>query len=580
MSSRSEALSHAAGSDWGRLTGTASLEEFASAWLAVAGAGVGADRGVLVVRRAETERYAPVAFFPEGEPCGPFLADAAERALYEARPLAIEDAPRLGIACPAWAQGRLEAIAAFEWSRAPEEPREATIRAVQWGIPWIEARLGAASSPGNGQASSFGSTVLPRVLAAKGYVDAARAAATELAHWFSLERVSVGYAEAGRVHLAAISNTAQFDSRLELPRAIEAIMRDAQGQAKTVRQPGPQGESSALGMLAGQSLFCLEQATPFEDPVAGQIEQACAALAPALDLQRANERPWHQRVLRVARAQIAALSGPRATRRRAVATAALVAIAVLVFAKGEFRVAADAALEGSVRRVLSAPFDGYVAASIARAGDRVARGAPVAELDDRDLRLERLRWAGQRAQYERQMQEASAKHERGQMQITAAQVDQADAQMKLLDEQLRRARIVAPFDGLIVSGDLSQSVGSAVKKGETLFEVTPLAGFRVVIFVDESEIDYIAAGQKGSVLLTAISGRSFPIAVTLVTPVARVKDGRNTFRVEASLQGPIDRLRPGMEGVAKIDTGPRNLVWIWTHRFTNWLRLKVWSFWP
>ena len=28
------------------------------------------------------------------------------------------------------------------------------------------------------------------------------------------------------------------------------------------------------------------------------------------------------------------------------------------------------------------------------------------------------------------------------------------------------------------------------------------------------------------------------------------------------------------------ETGSRNLVWIWTHRFTNWLRLKAWSLWP
>ena len=35
-----------------------------------------------------------------------------------------------------------------------------------------------------------------------------------------------------------------------------------------------------------------------------------------------------------------------------------------------------------------------------------------------------------------------------------------------------------------------------------------------------------------------------------------------------------------MGRVAKIETGSRNLVWIWTHRFTNWLRLKAWSLWP
>jgi multidrug resistance efflux pump len=201
-------------------------------------------------------------------------------------------------------------------------------------------------------------------------------------------------------------------------------------------------------------------------------------------------------------------------------------------------------------------------------------------LDDRDLRLERVRWASQHAQYARQFQEASAKHERGQMQILQAQLAQAAAQVQLLDEQLRRARLSAPFDGLIVSGDLSQSVGGAVRKGDTLFEVTPLSGYRVVVQVEEGDIAAVAVGQKGTLLLASIAGQSFPIAVTAVTPVAKAREGRNAFRVEAALEDAAERLRPGMEGVAKIEAGPRNLVWIWTHRFTNWFRLKVWSLWP
>jgi RND family efflux transporter MFP subunit len=258
----------------------------------------------------------------------------------------------------------------------------------------------------------------------------------------------------------------------------------------------------------------------------------------------------------------------------------LVMLVLFLFVQGEFRVSGDAALEGSVRRVMTAPFDGYVIASLARAGDRVRQDAPIAALDDRDLRLERVRSASQQAQYARQLQESTAKHERGQMQILQAQMAQAEAQVQLLDEQLRRARITAPFDGLIVSGDLSQSVGSAVRKGDTLFEVTPLSGYRVVVQVDETEISSVKAGQKGTLLLAAITSESFPITVTAVTPVAKAQEGRNAFRVEAALEGPVDRLRPGMEGVAKIETGSRNLIWIWTHRFTNWLRLKVWGLWP
>lgn len=578
MSSRSEALdSSVSDRDWRRLAGAASLEEFAAAWLAIAGGALAASRGVLVVRRADTDRYSPIAFFPEGEPCGPFLADAAERALYDARPLAIEEGARLGIASPVRVRGNLEAIAAFEWSRTPALPRETLMRNVQWGLPWIEARLGgsvAAPVP----APRADSGTLQRTLAARTYADAARVAATELAHEFGCARVAVGDAQGDRAALVAISDTAQFDPRLELARSLEAAMAEAWRGGKTLLRPD--GEGAMLCIPCGTGVFCLERATPFDEPDVQRIESAIAALAPALALHRANSLPLHRKARMSARAAYAHWLGPSAGRRRMVAVGALALLALLLFAKAEFRVSGDAALEGSVRRLMTAPFDGYVSASIARAGDVVKAGAPIAALDDRDLRLERIRWSSQQAQYARQLQEAAAKHERGQVQIFQAQLDQAEAQVQLLDEQLRRARLAAPFDGLIVSGDLSQSVGGAVRKGDTLFEVTPLSGYRVVIQVDESEISSVAVGQKGTVLLTSIAGQSFPVTVTAVTPVAKAKEGHNAFRVEAALEGAVARLRPGMEGVAKIETGPRNVVWIWTHRFTNWLRLKLWSLWP
>lgn len=581
MSSRSEALAHSvAEREWGRLEGAAPLEEFAAAWLAIAGGALAADRGVLVVRRPDSDRYTPVAFFPEGQPCGPFLADAAERALYDARPYSIEDGPRLGIASPVSARGRVEAIAAFEWGRAPAGPRDSLMRSVQWGLPWLAVRLTAAPAPTAAEDASALMAALQRVLAAKSHVDAARAAATELAHLFACDRVAVGHAEGGAAALVALSSTAHFDARLELPRAIESLMSEALRAGRVRMAGGVSGSGSSLCIVAGDHVFCLESAAAPGEETVRRAEAACAALAPALALQRESAVPLHRRAAQRVRSGYAHWLGPGAGRRRIVALALLVLAVALFFVTGEFRVAGDAALEGSVRRVMTAPFDGYVAASSARAGDVIKQGLPIAALDDRDLRLERIRWSSQHAQYARQLQEASAKHERGQMQILQAQMAQAEAQVQLLDEQLRRARLVAPFDGLIVTGDLSQSVGGAVKKGETLFEVTPLSGYRVVVQVDESEIASVAVGQKGTLLLAAITGQSYPIKVTAVTPVAKAKDGRNAFRVEAALEGPVERLRPGMEGVAKIETGSRNLVWIWTHRFTNWLRLKLWSLWP
>ncbi len=65
-----------------------------------------------------------------------------------------------------------------------------------------------------------------------------------------------------------------------------------------------------------------------------------------------------------------------------------------------------------------------------------------------------------------------------------------------------------------------------------------------------------------------------------ITPISTASEGRNYFRVEAGLQQTSDRLRPGMEGVGKIVAGRARLIWIWTHEVTEWVRLKLWSWWP
>jgi hypothetical protein len=65
-----------------------------------------------------------------------------------------------------------------------------------------------------------------------------------------------------------------------------------------------------------------------------------------------------------------------------------------------------------------------------------------------------------------------------------------------------------------------------------------------------------------------------------ITPVTVAEEGRNSFRIEARLTEPGPQLRPGMEGVAKIETGQRSLAWIWTRAVVEWLRLVAWKYLP
>ena len=68
--------------------------------------------------------------------------------------------------------------------------------------------------------------------------------------------------------------------------------------------------------------------------------------------------------------------------------------------------------------------------------------------------------------------------------------------------------------------------------------------------------------------------------VEKITPVSTPEEGRNVFRVEARLDETSVPLRPGMEGVGKVNIDRRKIIWIWTHDLVDWVRLWTWSWMP
>jgi multidrug resistance efflux pump len=164
--------------------------------------------------------------------------------------------------------------------------------------------------------------------------------------------------------------------------------------------------------------------------------------------------------------------------------------------------------------------------------------------------------------------------------ILREQISQAEAQINLLDEQLARSRMIAPFDGLVITGDLSQALGSPVQRGQVLFEIAPLQDYRLRLRVDEREINQIRPGQKGKLILNSLPETPLGMTISKVTPVAAAEEGNNLFMVEADLDETLPSLRPGMEGYGKVEVDRRKLIWIWTHDVYDWLRLWLWSWWP
>src|SRR5262249_23523016 len=155
-----------------------------------------------------------------------------------------------------------------------------------------------------------------------------------------------------------------------------------------------------------------------------------------LDQKRQNDRLIVFKVFESVRVQLQRFFGPRYFGRKLATAVVLVLVAFFATAKQTYSVNAPAILEGSVQPPLAAPFEGYIGSQHVRPGDTVRMGDTIATLDDKDLVIERLKWTTKKGEQEREYAKALAKQERADAAIIQAQIEQADAQIALLDEEI------------------------------------------------------------------------------------------------------------------------------------------------
>ncbi|HSB82456.1 MAG TPA: HlyD family efflux transporter periplasmic adaptor subunit [Candidatus Methylomirabilis sp.] len=603
---------------WRQFLEAATPEAFYRGWLAIQARLLrGVVGGVVVLGPPETGPFAPAATWPEGWSVPPVLAETAERALRERRREVIPETPaqpengsipnHFLVAHPVHVTGRLHGVVAFEVLARAEREMPGLLRHLQWGIAWLEVLWLRREGKLSATTKERLQTVLDLTaisLSHEGFFEAATAFVTAAATSLKCDRVSLGFLRGEKIRVRAVSHSADFVAQTNLIRAITAAMEEAVDQRSAVVYPAAPDDrpqvTRAHGDLArqhGAGAICsvplsagtevvgaLTLERPSEMPFDGPAVEVCEALAalagPVLEIERREDRWLITKNAVWLRDLVGKIVGPRHILLKLSLVAAAAFIFFLSRATGEYRVSGTATLEPVVRRAVVAPFAGYVAEAPVRAGDLVHRDQVLATLDDNDLRLQRMKWASQLDQFAKQHQQAEAQHNAAQTVILAAQMEQARVETALLDDELARSRVRSAIDGIVVTGDLSQSLRAPVERGQVLFEVAPLDAFRVVLQVDERNIADVQVGRTGTLVLSGFPGQELPFQVTKITPVSTPKEGHNYFRVEAQLTRTPDRLRPGMEGVGKVAVDRRPLVWIWSHDIVDWVRLTLWKWLP
>ena len=226
---------------------------------------------------------------------------------------------------------------------------------------------------------------------------------------------------------------------------------------------------------------------------------------------------------------------------------------------------------------LTAPFSGYIDTVSVNVGDTVKKGQLLVTLDRRELLMQQTELKAERDRSLSDSRRYEAEGDLSQMKLSQLAIEQADAKLAVLDYRLDRTEICAPFDGVIVEGDLKERLSSPTQVGEILMRIVEVSDAYGELQVDERDIHFLRTGMEGKLAFTSRPDEKFRVLLDSYEPVAVVKETGTNFRVRVDIADDAESWwRPGMSGVCKVEIAERSVAWVYLHRTWEFVRMKLW----
>jgi membrane fusion protein, macrolide-specific efflux system len=229
---------------------------------------------------------------------------------------------------------------------------------------------------------------------------------------------------------------------------------------------------------------------------------------------------------------------------------------------------------------------GQVAEVRVQAGARVSRGDLLVVLDPTDYEREVARAEAEIAQAEAAVAFARQKRERSQRGVNenilpvseldaaehefragSAALQSATVALTAARDRVRYTKIVAPITGTVIqrgieAGEVVTPGVQATFEGKPLLTLADLETLLVKVDLNQIEVAKVQIGQKVSVSLDALPGKSYEARVTNIAPasVRRDKKDVDVFPIEAELEHTDVAIKPGMTADVRIHLEARENV--------------------
>ena len=452
------------------------------------------------------------------------------------------------------------------------------------------------------------------VATAEGFESSAMNLCNELATRSGATRVALGWVKGKNIKVKALSHTEKFDKKQELVIALEKVMEECLDQEEPVRFD-PEGNSSQNvtrsarehSLKQGGNIVMsiplrrrdeivgvLTLEFPPRIAVDGQSETGLAVaselLAPQLFDRYENDRNIFVKTGHSIRNVAKLAIGPKHMGVKLIIAAVLAVGTFVALYKPTYRVRSSFVLMPVEKCSICPPYDGSIEKVFFKPGDPVTKGAILAQMRTIDIKMKLGEALEQVHRWEVEALKANIESKGGEREIAKREMEQFQKQVDLFKYQISQANLVAPFDGVLMKGDLYDRQGAPAKLGDVLFEIAKSEdghpdriAVEAEIQVSERDIQEVRKFAfnsprpiDGELSTTSFPDKNHEFKVTRIVPLGVPKEGENVFQVYADIPRAEPWMHPGLAGEARVEIEKRRLVWIWTHRLTDWLRLKLW----
>jgi biotin carboxyl carrier protein len=422
----------------------------------------------------------------------------------------------------------------------------------------------------------------------------------ETAVLFKCDQVSIGWRRpSGGVRLHAISNLESFEDRANAVWELEAVMEESIDQdaeiiwpSKERKKPLSRAHETYAGVRSVGSLLtlpirqgektiaaltCERQSAPFTEEDTWRLRLLLEQCARWLSFLEDKDQWFGEKIRRRIFIFLEKLTGVEYAGLKVTALACILALGILFFGVWPYNV--DNTFLSKADNVVhvSAPIDGFIERAPVQPGDLVEQGDTLVELDSRELLLEQASALAKLARHLREAEKAKAVHSLADMRIAQMKAEECEAELECIAFYLKNTKVLAPFAGVVVDGDLLTRIGAPIRRGEVLMKVASLESMSLEIYVEEQDIRHVHKGGRAEISFVGKPDLRYEVELVKIVPMANVDNGRNVFTVNARFLNCAEKwLRPGMSGVARINAGKRSLWWILTHEVIDYLRLKFW----